>query len=445
MRGYHARMTSPTAAHGLDVAAVRDHFPSLRRTVAGRSVAYLDGPGGTQVPAACIDAIATYLRTSNANLGGPFAASQESVALVDEAHAATADFLGGVAPEEVVFGPNMTTLTFAVSRAIGRDLRPGDEVLVSRLDHDANVAPWLAMAEERDLRVRWIEVRADDCTLELDGLESLISARTRLVAVGLASNAVGTINHVERIGRAAHAAGALLFVDAVHAAPHLPLDPRALGADLLACSPYKFFGPHLGVLYGRRELLERLVAYRVRPAGEALPGKWETGTQPHELLAGLLGTYGYLASLGRAYGGAGRDDGRRAALRASLEAIGAYERQLIGPLLEGLSGLPGCTVYGISDPRRFEERVPTVSFRLDGVTPRRVAEHLAERAISVWDGDYYAVELARTLGVADDGGMVRVGLVHYNTPEEVARLVAALEELGEGERRRQATHPGPAS
>ncbi len=422
-------MTSQTAARGLDVAAVRDHFPSLSRTVAGQQVAYLDGPGGTQVPTACIDAIDAYLRTSNANLGGPFAASAESAALVDEAHAATADFLGGVEPQEVVFGPNMTTLTFAISRAIGRDLQPGDELVVSRLDHDANVAPWLALAAERDLQVRWLEVDPADCTLDLDDLGSVITERTRVVAVGLASNAVGTINDVRRIGRAAHAQDALLFVDAVHAAPHLSVAPRELGADLLVCSPYKFFGPHLGVLYGRRDLLERLIAYRVRPAGEGLPGKWETGTQPHELLAGLLGTYEYLASLGRAYGGAAPGDGRAAALRAGLAAIGTYERQLIGPLLEGLAALSGCTVYGITEPDRFDERVPTVSFRLDGVPPRRIAEHLAAHGISVWDGDYYAFELVGALGLRDGGGMVRVGLVHYNSAEEIERLLVALGEL----------------
>lgn len=428
-RGYHAGMTSPTAARGLDVSAVRDHFPSLARTIGGRPVAYLDGPGGTQVPGECIDGIATYLRTSNANLGGPFAASEESVALVDEAHAATADFLGGVAPEEIAFGPNMTTLTFAVSRAIGRDLHAGDEIVVSRLDHDANVAPWLALAQDRELRVRWIELRPEDCTLDLSSLESVIGERTRVVAVGLASNAVGTINDVRRIGEAAHAHGALLFVDAVHAGPHIAVDPRALGADLLACSPYKFFGPHLGVLYGRRELLERLAAYRVRPAGDALPGKWETGTQPHELLAGLLGTYRYLAALGRAYGGAAHDADRRTALAAAMGAIGRYERGLIGPLLDGLARLPGCTVYGITDPERFDERVPTVSFRLAAAHPQQVAEHLGRRAVSVWSGDYYAVELVRALGLDEAGGMVRVGLVHYNTREEVDRLLEALHEL----------------
>jgi cysteine desulfurase family protein (TIGR01976 family) len=422
-------MTSPTASAGLDVAAIRDHFPSLARVVDGRPIAFLDGPGGTQVPRECIDEIGAYLRTSNANLGGPFAASRESDALLAEVHGVTADFLGADGPDEIVFGPNMTTLTLSMSRAIGRELGPGDELVLSRLDHDANVAPWLAVAADRGAMVRWLEVRPNDCTLDLSTLD-VITDRTRLVAVGLASNAVGTINPVRSIADAAHARGALLYVDAVHAGPHLALDVRSLGADLLACSPYKFFGPHLGVLYGRRDLLERLPAYRVRPAGDELPGKWETGTQPHELLAGLRGTYRYLESLGRAYGGVAPDAPRRNALRAALHAIRDYERGLMAPLLDGLASVPGCTTFGITDIERLDERVPTVSFRLDGVEPRRVTEQLAARGISAWDGNFYAVELVRALGLDGQGGLVRVGLVHYNNADEIVRLVAALRELG---------------
>jgi cysteine desulfurase family protein (TIGR01976 family) len=422
-------MTTPIARSGIEPAAVRDHFPSLARTIDGRPVAYLDGPGGTQVPRECTDAMVAYLQRSNANHGGAFAASIETDALLHEVHAAAADFVGAAEPEEVAFGPNMTTLTFGLSRAIGRELRAGDEVVVTRLDHDANVVPWLAMAEEGGATIRWLDIRPDDCTLDLDALESLVGERTRVVAVGLASNAVGTINDVARIAEVAHAHGALVFVDAVHAAPHLPIDVSSLGADLLACSPYKFFGPHLGMLFGRRELLERLPAYRVRPAGEALPGKWETGTQSHESLAGLLGTFEYLASLGRAYGGATRDDGRRAALRAAMDAMRAYELGLIGPLLDGLASVPGLRVYGLTDAARLAERVPTVAFTIAGIHPRRVAEHLASRAISAWDGNYYALELLRRLGLDDAGGTVRVGLVHYNTLGEIDRLVAALHEL----------------
>jgi cysteine desulfurase family protein (TIGR01976 family) len=413
----------------MDVAAVRDHFPSLARTIDELPIAYLDGPGGTQVPRACTNAMVAYLERSNANHGGAFATAIETEELLLEAHAAAADFLGAHEPEEVAFGPNMTTLTFSVSRAIGRELRAGDEIVVTRLDHDANVAPWQAVAEDRGAVVRWLDIRAEDCTLDLEPLESIVGERTRVVAVGLASNAVGTVNDVGRIVELAHAYGSLVFVDAVHAAPHLPIDVAALRADLVACSPYKFYGPHLGMLYGRRELLERLRAYRVRPAGEALPGKWETGTQNHEALAGLLGTFEYLASLGRAYGGARRDAGRRAALQAAMATIRAYERELIGPLLEGLASIPGLRIYGLTDPARFAERVPTVAFTIRGLHPRRIAQHLALRAINTWDGNYYAIELLERLGLDDSGGTLRVGLVHYNTREEIDRLVEALHEL----------------
>ncbi len=423
------RVTTPVARRGLDPAAVRAHFPALERLHDGRPVAYLDGPGGTQVPRATIDAIAAHLAAGDANTHGAFAASEETDALIADAHAAMADFLGAHDPAEIVFGPNMTTLTLAVSRALGRDLRPGDEIVVTRLDHDANVAPWLAVAEDRGATVRWVDVNEEDGTLDLDGLGSLLGPATRLVAVGLASNAIGTINDVGRVTELAHAAGALVYVDAVHAAPHLPINVADLHVDFLACSPYKFFGPHLGALYGRREHLERLAAYRVRPAGDRLPGKWETGTQPHELLAGLLGTFTYLASLGRAYGLAGHDADRRTSLRAAMVAIRQYERGLIGPLLGALAAVPGLRVRGIADPGRVDERVPTVAFTIDDHRPRAVAEHLASRGISVWDGDYYAVELVRRLGLAETGGMVRIGLVHYNTLEEAERLVEALDEL----------------
>ena len=422
-------MTTPVARRRLDVAAVRDHFPSLSRTIDGRSVAYLDGPGGTQVPRETIDAMGAYLTASNANSHGAFAASRETDLVLTDVHAAAADFLGAHDPDEIVFGPNMTTLTFALSRAIALDLAPGDEIVVTRLDHDANVAPWLTAAEDRGAVMRWIDIDEADCTLRYDQLEAAVGPRTRVVAVGLASNAVGTVNDVGRIAQIAHAAGALVFVDAVHGAPHLPIDVRSMQVDFLACSPYKFFAPHLGLLYGRREHLERLVAYRVRPAGDELPGKWETGTQNHEALAGLLGTFAYLEALGRAYGGATADADRRTSLRAAMGAIRERERGLIGPLLEGLSSVPGLDIRGITDPARLDERVPTVAFTLDGHTPRQVAEHLAQRAIATWDGDYYAYELIRRLGLAEAGGMVRVGLVHYNTGEEIDRLVDALREL----------------
>jgi cysteine desulfurase family protein (TIGR01976 family) len=422
-------MTSIRERSGLDVAALRAHFPALARVIDGRPVAYLDGPGGTQVPRECIDAIVSYLESSNANHGGAFVAAVESDAVLDEVHAAAADFLGAHDPAEIAFGPNMTTLTFAVSRAIGRELAPGDEVVVTRLDHDANVAPWLALAEERGLVIRWLELDESGARLDLDGLDAVLGPRTKVVAVGLASNALGTLTDVGRVIEAAHTVGALTYVDAVHAGPHLPIDVAALRADLLVCSPYKFFGPHLGMLYGRRDLLERLPAFRVRPAGEALPGKWQTGTQSHEALAGLLGTFGYLERVGAAYGGAAGAADRRTRLRAAMTAIQAHERGLGLGTLERLGRVPGLTLYGLDDPARIDERVPTFAFTLAGHAPREVARHLAASGISVWDGDFYAWELVRALGLAESGGLVRIGLVHYNTLDEVDRLVTALGEL----------------
>lgn len=411
-------------------AAVRAEFPALSRQHGGRAYSYLDGPGGTQVPRRTIEAMAGYLERSNANHGGAFATSEESDAILTEAHSAAADFLGATGPGEVAFGQNMTTLTFAVSRAIGRRLRSGDEVVVTRLDHDANIAPWLALEEERGVTVRWVDIRPEDCTLDLAGLERVLGPRTRVVAVGLASNAVGTINPVRHIVEMAHAAGALTYVDAVHAAPHLPIDVAALDTDFLVCSPYKFFGPHLGLLFGKGEHLERLASYKVRPAPNEAPGKWETGTLPGESIAGLLGTFDYLVWLGRTFGGAGEAAGRRDALRAAMSVIRVTERELALQALDALGGVPGLELRGILDPSRIDERVPTFAFTLAGRTPREVAAELGARGIAVWDGDYYAYELIRALGLAESGGMVRVGLAHYNEPAEIDRLADALREIG---------------
>lgn len=422
-------MTSIRQRHGLDVAAARDHFPALARTLNGVPIAYLDGPGGTQVPRECIAGITNYLEHSNANHGGAFTASVETDEMLHQAHAAGADFLGAHDPDEIAFGPNMTTITFAISRALGRDVQAGDEVVVTRLDHDANVAPWLAMAEDRGAVVRWLELADDGASLDLDALEGLVGPRTRIVAVGLASNALGTLTDVGRVVEVAHAAGALVYVDAVHAAPHVPIDVSSLRADLLVTSPYKFFAPHLGMLYGRRELLERLQAYRVRPAGPALPGKLEVGTQNHEALAGLVGTFDYLEGLGSAYGDVADRSDRRSRLRAAMSAIHEHEREMSRAALERLASVPGLRLHGIVDPSRIDERVPTFSFTLGGHDPRAVAEHLATRAISAWDGDFYAWELVRALGLADAGGLLRIGLVHYNTIEEIDRLHEALIEL----------------
>jgi cysteine desulfurase family protein (TIGR01976 family) len=411
------------------VATVRAQFPALLREHAGRAYSYLDGPGGTQVPRRTIEAMSRYLERSNANHEGAFPTSEESDAILAEAHAAAADFLGAAGPDEVAFGQNMTTLTFAVSRAIGRTLRPGDEILVTRLDHDANVAPWLALEEERGVTARWVGIRQEDCTLDLTEMERALGPRTRVVAVGLASNAVGTINPIRQIVEMAHAAGAWTYVDAVHAAPHMPIDVKALDTDFLVCSPYKFFGPHLGLLYGKPERLERLASYKVRPAPAEPPGKWETGTLPGESIAGLLGTFDYLAWLGREFGGAGGTATRRTALAAAMEAIRVTERGLSRAALTALGGIPGLKLRGIVDASRLDERVPTFAFTLAGHAPREIAAELGERGIAVWDGDYYAYELIRALGLAESGGMVRVGFVHYNEAAEIERLAEALHEI----------------
>jgi cysteine desulfurase family protein (TIGR01976 family) len=421
------------------LSQIRAQFPALARLHKGQPYLYLDGPGGTQVPRRTIDAMAAYLERCNANHDGAFATSEESDAVLSEAHAAAADFVGAGGADEVVFGQNMTTLTFAVSRAIGRTLRSGDEIVVTRLDHDANVAPWLALEEERGAVVRWVDIRPDDCTLDLGSLERALSPRTRVVAAGIASNAVGTINPASRIVEMAHAVGAWSYLDAVHAAPHLALDATALGTDFLVCSPYKFFGPHLGLLYGKRELLERLAAYKVRPAAGEPPGKWETGTLPGESIAGLVGTFGYLEWLGREFGGAQGAMDRREALSAAMRVIRETELGLALRALTALGEVPGLTLRGILDPARIAERVPTFAFTLTGRTPREVATELSRRGIAVWDGDYYAYELIRALGLAESGGMVRVGLVHYNEPAEIERLAQALREIA-----RPTAAPAPA-
>jgi cysteine desulfurase family protein (TIGR01976 family) len=410
-----------------DITWVRAQFPALRQEVSGRPAAFFDGPGGTQVPQRVIDAMGDYLILSNANTHGAFATSRRSDEILAAAHAAVADLLGCDA-NEVVFGPNMTTLTFALSRAIGREFKPGDEIIVTHLDHDANVAPWVAL-EERGAVVLTVDIHPEDCTLDMDDLKRQISARTRLIAVGYAANAVGTINDVAEITRLAHQAGALAFVDAVHFAPHGSIDVREIDCDFLACSSYKFFGPHCGVLYGKREHLTRLRPYKVRPAPETIPGRWETGTQNHEGLAGVAAAIDYLAELGRRHDPAATT--RCAQLLAAYQAIREYERGLAERLISGLLAIPGLTFYGIRDPERFAQRTPTVALRMEGRTPRQLAEFLAERGIFTWDGNYYALSLTERLGVESSGGMLRIGLVHYNTAEEVDRLLMALRELAQ--------------
>jgi cysteine desulfurase family protein (TIGR01976 family) len=373
-----------------------------------------------------------YLSTCNANHGGAFPTSRESDAVLQAAHEAAADLLNAPSPDEIVFAANMTSLTFALSRAVGRTLKPGDEVLVTRLDHDANVRPWALAAHDAGAAVQFVEIRPDDCTLDLDDLRRKLSPRVRLVAVTCASNAVGSLTDVREVCRLARGAGALTFLDAVHYAPHGPIDVQDWGCDFLACSAYKFFGPHVGVLWGRRELLERLPAYKVRPAPESLPDRWMTGTQNHEGLAGLTAAVEYLAEIGAAAPDAARRfpglTGRRLYLRSAMSAIREYEAGLARRLLEGLAERPRFRVWGVADPARVAGRAPTVAVTAADRTPRELAERLAERGVYAWDGNFYAVELTERLGLEARGGLLRLGLAHYNTAEEVEQTLRALDE-----------------
>jgi cysteine desulfurase family protein (TIGR01976 family) len=412
----------------LDISWVRQQFPSLRQTINGQPAVFFDAPGGTQVPQRVIDAIGNYLLTSNANTCGAYATSRRTDQMIADARSAMADFLN-CASDEVIFGPNMTTLTFALSRAVGRELKSGDELLVTCLDHDANVSPWVCL-EERGVKVRTADIKPADCTLDMFDLSAKIRRTTRLVAVGWAANAVGTINDVSEAVRQAHASGALAFIDAVHYAPHGLIDVKALDCDFLACSSYKFFGPHLGILYGKREQLQRLRPYKLRASTEQLPDRWETGTQTHECLAGLIAAIDYLADLGRHHNPAA--GGRREAIVAAYEVIRRHERGLAEELISGLLAIPGLTFYGIKDPAQFDRRTPTVAIRMEGHSPLELAAHLSERGIFSWDGNYYAINLTERLGVEHRGGMLRIGLAHYNTAEEVERLLTELRKEAAG-------------
>ncbi len=417
--------TKSSVVTRFDVEWARAQFPALQQTVNGRPVVFFDAPGGTQVPQRVIDAISNYLATSNANTHGAFLTSERTDEIYAGAHAAMADFFN-CDPDEVVFGANMTTLTFALSRAIGRELKSGDELLVTQLDHDANVSPWVAL-EERGPKVRTADIKPADCTLDMFDLQAKIRRNTRLVAVGYAANAVGTINDVAEVVRLAHAVGAMAFIDAVHYAPHGLIDVRALDCDFLVCSSYKFFGPHMGVMFGKREHLQRLRPYKLRACTEQLPDRWESGTQNHEGMAGVVATIEYLADLGRQHAPEARS--RRESLAAAYDAMVQYERELTERLISGLLGISGLTFYGIKDPAKFDQRTPTVAIRMEGYTPRELAEQLGKRGIFTWDGNYYAVDLAERLGVQQNGGMLRIGLAHYNTAEEVDRLLGELRGL----------------
>lgn len=409
-----------------DVDRYRAQFPALLRRVNDRPAVFLDGPGGSQVPARVAGAVARYLASANANSGGSFATSVETDAILDQARAAAADLLGTGDPGEIAFGANMTTLTFSLSRALSRTWNPGDEVVVTQLDHDANVSPWRIAASAAGVTLRQVRVRPDDCTLDLDDLARKLRRRTRLVAVGCASNAVGTISPVRRIIEMAHAVGALVFLDAVHYAPHALVDVGAWGADFLACSAYKFFGPHIGLLFGKRELLESLPVDKVRPASEELPHRWETGTQNHEGIAGTLEAIEYLADLGRDQEPSAPD--RRSALRAAFGAIQAYEQALSALALERFAAVPGLTLHGIADRMRLADRTPTFAFTLARRTPREIAAYLAGIGIFTWSGNFYALPLTEALGLEPEG-VLRAGFLHYNTADEVERLTEALLQI----------------
>jgi cysteine desulfurase family protein (TIGR01976 family) len=417
--------TETERTSALDLTWVRSQFPSLSQTVNGQPATFLDGPGGTQVPQRVIDAISDYLKRDNANTCGAYATSRRSDTMIAGARSAMADFLG-CDPDEIVFGANMTSLTFAMSRAIGRELGPGDEIVLTHLDHDANISPWRAL-EERGVTIRMVEIHEDDCTLDLPDLELKITDRTKLVAVGYASNAVGTINDVKKIIGLAHQRGAMAYIDAVHYAPHGPIDVPALDCDFLVCSTYKFFGPHMGVLYGKRDHLKRLEPYKLRANTNAIPQRWEWGTLNHECIAGISACVDYLADLGRRANPAVST--RRAAVLAAYEAIQKHEHGLMESLIRGLLSIPGLKLYGISDPKRFDQRCPTVAVRIKGFTPLELATQLGDRGIFTWDGNYYALNLSERLDVEKDGGFLRIGLAHYNTVEEVERLLVALREI----------------
>jgi cysteine desulfurase family protein (TIGR01976 family) len=433
----------------LDLAHLRSQFPALARTHNGRPVAYFDGPAGTQVPQSVADAVAGCLLHHNANCGAPFSTSREADAILDAGRRAMTDLLGAADPDEIAFGPNMTTLTLAASRAIGRTWQPGDEIIVSRLDHDANVTPWVLAARDAGATVRHIGINPGDCTLDLGSFEAALSERTKLVAVGYASNAAGTINPVQHIAARARAVGALTWIDAVHYAPHGLIDVQMIGGDFLVCSAYKFFGPHVGSLWGRRELLETLQPYKLRPSPNELPGRWMTGTQNHEGIAGVTAAVDYIAGLGNACaagaaGSAGAADcgtpessapspqpvrsSRRDRLKTAFQSIVQHEHELAAKLIAGLQRFPGFKVWGVTRPDRLHERVPTVSLTHVHKSPSEIATALAEQGLWAWAGNHYALPLTESLGL-EPHGTLRVGLVHYNTADEVDRLLGALAEI----------------
>lgn len=408
------------------IESCRNQFPGLQRQENGKPVVFFDGPAGTQVPQCVADAMSHYLLNCNANHHGQFATSRESDALLRDSHQAHAQFVGASDGDEIAFGQNMTSLTFAFSRSLGQTWQPGDEILVSSLDHDANITPWQLAADESGATVKFIDYNPDDFTLCMESLKNQLSDKTKLVAVGCACNATGGINPVKEIAELAHEVGAYVFLDAVHYGPHGLIDVVDWDCDFLTCSDYKFFGPHLGVLWGRKSLLEELEPYKVRPASNQLPTRWMTGTQSHEAIAGGMACIDYLADIGRKTGAA-PDTDRRTALKSAFDAIVEYEQQLSARLIDGLTQIDGLEVIGITDKSRLNERFPTFSIRHRSVSPADLAKELGRQGICVWSGNYYALEFSQRMGF-EPQGMVRIGLVHYNTFEEIDRLLTVIDQ-----------------
>jgi len=414
----------------IDITKIQERFPALERPVV-----FLDNPGGTQIVGDSIDRIKNYLIECNANFHGVFASSRESDAILDEARQAAADFLNAKLPQEIIFGPNMTSLTFHISRSLARTWKPGDKILLTRLEHDANITPWVMAAEEHGCSISFVDFNPEDGTLNMDEMASALSEEPVLVAIGYASNALGTINPVKEIVSLAHHAGALVYVDAVQYAPHSPIDVQRLGCDFLVFSAYKIFGPHIGVLYGRYDLLDSLPAYKVRPASNLPPEKFETGTKNHEGIAGLLGTFEYLEWLGENYGAEFVDQyspdfqGRKQNLKCAMAAVQKYEYSINQAVLDTLEETPGVTLYGPSELTHIEQRVPTFGFRVKDIDPRTICKYLDKYGIFTWSGNYYALSVTERLGVEEKGGMVRVGAVHYNTIEEITHFGKVLAEI----------------
>jgi cysteine desulfurase family protein (TIGR01976 family) len=413
-----------------NVNAVRARFPALKRPVV-----FFDNPGGTQIVDTSLKAIQHYLVECNANHAGAFATSRESDAIVDSARAAAADFLNAAYAEEIIFGPNMTTLTYRISRALARNFQEGDTIVVTHMDHDANISPWVQAAEDRGCKIRWVKMNPEDCTLDMEDLREALAEKPKLLAIGYASNAVGTIHPLQKIIPMAHDAGALVYIDAVQYVPHGLTDVQKLDCDFLVCSAYKFFGPHMGILYGRHQLLENLQAYRVRPAPTGAPGKFETGTNNFEAISGLLGVLDYLQWIGDTFGSSYSNQyaadykGRRLLFKQAMRAIQDYETEISLSLIQMLNQVPGAKIYGVKDPSQLDRRVPTFGITLEGRKPRQVAQHLGDQGIYVWNGHFYALATTEYLGIEEQGGLIRIGPAHYNTLAEINRLEKALQSM----------------